>query len=128
MSKHRKNKKPKYKKLQFLPQHRYIRHLLCASIFTMIFMENIKTTNEHRFILLLSLSKFKFFCVPQPSPSLLSLGFLAFWVQICVFFFLFLHLYAFFYFSFLFFTARSLFLLKLWFFSPKSFDLGGRTH
>ena len=75
------------KKLRFLPQHRYIHHFLCALIFTMIFMENIKTTNEHRFILLLSLSKLKFFYVPQPSPPLLSLGFLAFWVQICVFFF-----------------------------------------
>jgi len=81
----------------------------------MIFMENIKTTNEHRFILLLSLSKLKFFYVPQPSPPLLSLGFLAFWVQICVFFFTsFFICMHFFYFGFLFFTACSLFLLKLW--------------
>ena len=111
---------PFLKKLQFLPQHRYIRHLLCASIFTMIFMENIKTTNEHRFILLLSLSKFKFFCVPQPSPSLLSLGFHAFRVQICVFFlppFAFVCIFLFWFFVFhCMFIVSSKAVRVLWFF------------
>ncbi|RZC18893.1 hypothetical protein D0Y65_005923 [Glycine soja] len=36
-----------------------------------------------RFVFLLSLSTLKFFCVPEPFPTLLSLGFLTFWVQIC---------------------------------------------
>ncbi|KAH1261869.1 hypothetical protein GmHk_02G004628 [Glycine max] len=76
-------------KLRFLCQK--------ASIF-------ISKLHVHRFVFLLSLSKlkffcvpelsrswfppfsFNFFCVPQSSPSLLSLGFLACWVQICVFF------------------------------------------
>ncbi|KAG5035344.1 hypothetical protein JHK87_010254 [Glycine soja] len=35
------------------------------------------------FVCLLSLSKLKFFGVPEPSLMLFSLGFLAFWVQIC---------------------------------------------
>ncbi|RZB75039.1 hypothetical protein D0Y65_033787 [Glycine soja] len=43
----------------------------------------ISKLHEHRFVFLLSLSTLKFFCVPEPFPTLLSLGFLAFWVQIC---------------------------------------------
>ncbi|KAH1214812.1 hypothetical protein GmHk_13G036089 [Glycine max] len=43
----------------------------------------ISKLHEHRFVFLLSLSKVKYFCVPEPSPTLLSLDFLAFWVQIC---------------------------------------------
>jgi len=38
---------------------------------------------QHRFVFLLSLSKVKYFCVPEPSLTLLSLHFHAFWVQIC---------------------------------------------
>ncbi|KAH1212675.1 hypothetical protein GmHk_14G040813 [Glycine max] len=36
-----------------------------------------------RFVFLLSLSKVKYFSVLEPSSTLLSLDFLAFWVQIC---------------------------------------------
>ena len=43
----------------------------------------ISKLHEHKFVFLLSLSTLKFFCVPEPFPTLLSLGFLAFWVQIC---------------------------------------------
>ena len=43
----------------------------------------ISKLHEHRFIFLIFLSKVKYFCVPEPSPTLLSLDFLAFWVQIC---------------------------------------------
>ena len=38
--------------------------------------------HEYRFGCLLSLSKLKFLCVPEPSSMLFSLGFLAFWVHI----------------------------------------------
>ena len=43
----------------------------------------ISKLHEHMFVFLLSLSKLKFFCVPEPFSTLFSLGFLAFWVQIC---------------------------------------------
>ncbi|KAG4953870.1 hypothetical protein JHK82_039487 [Glycine max] len=43
----------------------------------------ISKLHQHRFVFLLSLSKVKYFSVLEPSSTLLSLDFLAFWVQIC---------------------------------------------